>query len=102
MDTRQECVFGEKCYRRNPHHFREYSHRHLLGQNDSNKDSDQHKIFATIEAEFQKDVGNKPSQNQSPNQSPSTSIVVPQSVNEIPQNVKKRLREGFILKKVKT
>ena len=90
MDTRQECVFGEKCYRRNPHHFREYSHRHLLRQNDRIQDSDQYKIFSTIEAEFQKDVGNNPSQKQSPNQSPSTSIV-PQSVHDIPQNVKKRL-----------
>lgn len=24
------CVFGRKCYRRNPHHFREYSHAHLM------------------------------------------------------------------------
>jgi len=86
MDTRQECVFGEECYRRNPHHFREYSHCHLLRPNDSNQDSEQYKIFATIEAEFQKDVGNKPSQNESP----STSTV-PQIVNEIPKNVKKRL-----------
>lgn len=23
------CIFGQKCYRRNPHHFREYSHPHL-------------------------------------------------------------------------
>ncbi len=24
------CLFGGRCYRRNPHHFREYSHGHLL------------------------------------------------------------------------
>ena len=73
MDRRQECVFGEKCYRRNPHHFREYSHRHLsdllslhhpdhLLPHDSKIDRDQFKIFATIESEFNKNVivGNKP------------------------------------------
>ena len=26
---RQECPFSSKCYRRNPHHFREFSHPHL-------------------------------------------------------------------------
>ena len=86
MDTRQECVFGEKCYRRNPHHFREYSHRHLLRQNGSNKDSDQYKIFATIEAEFQKDDCNKPSLDQTASTSSG-----PQIINETPKNVKKRL-----------
>jgi len=25
----EECPFGERCYRRNPHHFREYEHQHL-------------------------------------------------------------------------
>ena len=24
-----ECIFGTKCFRRNPHHFKEYSHAHL-------------------------------------------------------------------------
>jgi len=26
---RTECSFGEKCYRKNPHHFREFKHAHL-------------------------------------------------------------------------
>ena len=26
---RQECPFSSKCYRRNPHHFREFAHPHL-------------------------------------------------------------------------
>lgn len=26
---RTECSFGEKCYRKNPHHFREFQHSHL-------------------------------------------------------------------------
>ena len=28
-DRRSECPFGSSCYRRNPHHFREHTHRHL-------------------------------------------------------------------------
>jgi len=28
-DTRPECSFASSCYRRNPHHFREYKHHHL-------------------------------------------------------------------------
>jgi len=28
-DTRPECSFGSSCYRRNPHHFKEYKHHHL-------------------------------------------------------------------------
>ena len=86
MDIRQECAFGEKCYRRNPHHFREYTHPHLLRQNvDSAKDSEQFKIFSTIEAEFHKDVEKKPSQNQIP----STSTI-PSIVNDKPNNARKR------------
>ena len=27
--VRQECPFSSKCYRRNPHHFREFTHPHL-------------------------------------------------------------------------
>ena len=27
--SREKCLFGEKCYRRNPIHFQEYSHPHL-------------------------------------------------------------------------
>ena len=27
--TREKCLFGEKCYRRNPEHFTDYSHPHL-------------------------------------------------------------------------
>jgi len=27
--SRQECPFSSKCYRRNPHHFREFAHPHL-------------------------------------------------------------------------
>ena len=70
MDKRQECAFGEKCYRRNPHHFREYTHPHLLRQNvDCAKDSEQFKIFSAIEAEFHKDVEKKPSQYQIPSTS---------------------------------
>ena len=70
MDKRQECAFGEKCYRRNPHHFREYTHPHLLRQNnDSVRDGEQFQIFSTIEAEFQKDVEKIPSQNQYPSTS---------------------------------
>ena len=87
MDKRQECAFGEKCYRRNPHHFREYSHPHLLRQNkDSTKDSEQFKIFSTIETEFHKDVEKKPSQNHSP----STSTI-PSIVNDKPDKGRKRL-----------
>ncbi|TRY77996.1 hypothetical protein TCAL_04219, partial [Tigriopus californicus] len=26
----EACFFGEKCFRKNPHHFREYSHPHLV------------------------------------------------------------------------
>ena len=75
MDKRQECAFGEKCYRRNPHHFREYTHPHLLRQtNDSTKDKEQLKIFATIEAEFQKDVQLKPSESQTPSSSTTPAI----------------------------
>ena len=65
MDTRTECVFGGKCYRKNPHHFREYKHKHLsellkvnnpdlLLPSDDNIDRNQFRIFATIEAEFSK------------------------------------------------
>ena len=75
MDKRQECAFGEKCYRRNPHHFREYTHPHLLRQNnDSTKDEEQLKIFATIEAEFQKDVQLKRSESQTPSSSTTPTI----------------------------
>lgn len=75
MDKRQECAFGEKCYRRNPHHFREYTHPHLLRQNnDSIKDKEQFKIFTTIEAEFQKDFELKPSTNQTPTTSTAPAI----------------------------
>ena len=29
LDSRPKCFFGQKCYRRNPEHFKEYSHPHL-------------------------------------------------------------------------
>ena len=62
-DKRVECVFGEKCYRRNPHHFREYKHGHLSELLRLNHpdiilpillDREQFKIFSIIEAEFNK------------------------------------------------
>ena len=82
MDKRQECAFGEKCYRRNPHHFREYTHPHLLRQNnESIKDKEQFNIFATIEAEFPKDVKMKPSKNQAPSTS-TTPTIVNDRINE--------------------
>jgi len=28
-DKREECCFKEKCYRKNPHHFKEFRHSHL-------------------------------------------------------------------------
>jgi len=34
-----ECPFGVRCYRRNPHHFREYSHPHLEERLLKTKDS---------------------------------------------------------------
>ena len=63
MDRRTECIFGEKCYRKNPHHFREYRHKHLyekyrlnhhdlLLPSDEIVDRDQFKIYSTIEKEF--------------------------------------------------
>ena len=59
-DTRQECSFGQSCYRRNPHHFKEYKHHHLavllskyptlnLPTDSSNQLRDQLKIYADIE-----------------------------------------------------
>eukprot|EP00088_Acartia_fossae_P012403 TRINITY_DN16392_c0_g1_i6.p1 TRINITY_DN16392_c0_g1~~TRINITY_DN16392_c0_g1_i6.p1 ORF type:complete len:592 (+),score=114.72 TRINITY_DN16392_c0_g1_i6:30-1778(+) len=69
MDKRQECCFKEKCYRKNPHHFKEYSHSHLelllLTFPDFQVDNDpggigiqnlreQLKIFADIEKTFTK------------------------------------------------
>ena len=73
MDKRTECVFGGKCYRKNPHHFREYKHKHLsellkvnnpdlLLPSDDNIDRNQFRIFATIEAEFCKNDDQKVSQ----------------------------------------
>ena len=29
LDSRPKCFFGLKCYRRNPEHFKDYSHPHL-------------------------------------------------------------------------
>ena len=29
LDNRSKCFFGQKCYRRNPDHFKEFSHSHL-------------------------------------------------------------------------
>ena len=29
LKIREKCMFGDKCYRRNPHHFRQFSHPHL-------------------------------------------------------------------------
>ncbi len=29
-EKEEECVFGADCYRRNPHHFKNYGHSHLL------------------------------------------------------------------------
>merc|ERR1712098_352466 len=72
MDKRTECVFGEKCYNKNPHHFREFKHKHLsellkvnnpdlLLPSDDNIDRNQFRIFATIEAEFSKNDNQKDS-----------------------------------------
>ncbi|KAL3266588.1 hypothetical protein HHI36_010752 [Cryptolaemus montrouzieri] len=30
QSNKENCPHGEKCYRRNPHHFKEYEHPHLL------------------------------------------------------------------------
>lgn len=41
------CQYGTNCYRKNPHHFMEYSHEHLnqiLKENASNNSSEQYKI----------------------------------------------------------
>ena len=87
MDNRPECVFGAQCYRRNPHHFKEFKHKHLKGMNslflnfpyfilspildiiekypdlkvpeDLNIDPTQLKIFAEIEAKFTQTNPNK-------------------------------------------
>jgi len=59
-DSRQECSFGQSCYRRNPHHFKEYKHQHLavllakypgldLPIDSSNQLKEQLKIYADIE-----------------------------------------------------
>merc|ERR1719192_2518552 len=79
MDTRSECVFGAECYRRNPHHFREYKHKHLLEilkkypslevPADMNIDESQLKIFAEIEAKFGQ--SNTKKRSRSPSTSPS-------------------------------
>ena len=29
LASKEKCIFGIKCYRRNPVHFKEYSHPHL-------------------------------------------------------------------------
>ena len=59
-DSRTECSFGASCYRRNPHHFKEYKHNHLavllakfpdlnLPSESSNQLKEQIKIYSDIE-----------------------------------------------------
>jgi len=62
-DNRPECSFGSSCYRRNPHHFREYKHHHLgqllaqhpdleLPLNTEDQLKQQIKIYSDIEHGF--------------------------------------------------
>lgn len=47
------CQYAEKCYRKNPHHFMEYSHEHLdkiIEQNKSFSNFDFYKIPAELES----------------------------------------------------
>lgn len=47
------CQYAEKCYRKNPHHFMEYSHEHLdkiIEQNNSTSDFAEYKIPAELES----------------------------------------------------
>ena len=98
MSRRTECIFGEKCYRRNPHHFREYSHRHLADllrihhpdlvlPHDCKIDRDQFKIFATIEAEFTKNDPSDDNVNVVTSKNDSDRVIKANDTNNGPNGV---------------
>ena len=47
IKTKEKCFFGSKCYRRNPQHFKEFSHPHLEDL-DSEPEAEVHKSQWTI------------------------------------------------------
>jgi len=68
-DSRQECSFGASCYRRNPHHFKEFKHQHLSDLLDKHPDlhlpsdsneqiKQQLKIYSDIERGFNSEKRN--------------------------------------------
>lgn len=66
-DSRLECSFGSSCYRRNPHHFKDYKHHHLAQllakhpdlevPSDNAQLKQQLKIYSDIEHGYNSAVG---------------------------------------------